>query len=232
MTVHFSDGFESNDFSAWTSSSTLGGDMSIATSSVRAFAGSYSAKVHIENAAAGDYARLLKEDAMDKGSGSHIWISGRFFFPTGFEAEAKLRLILIQEWGGFWKSVCVAAMNTNRELLIWDHFNDAEYTQDTPIQVPINQWVGIETHIYVHNTEGYYELWQDGVKIIEQTGIDTLSTNNWKRAWYGCCSVDASWTGPDEFWFDECYVQDEQKIPVQVGPIRFNPLNLRRFGGF
>jgi len=232
MTVHFSDGFETGDFSAWTDTLVNGNDNSIATSSAQAKAGTYSAKVHLENAVAGDYALARKINFASIGNGSHIWASAWWFFPTGFDAQTTIRLFFVQEDGSPWAAICVQ-LNSSEQLYINDLLNMDQYYQDSPISVPTNQWVGIELHIYVHNTQGYMELWQDGVKIIEKTGIDTLPTNNYAHIRFGAVYVYGDQdTGGTDFYFDEVYIQDEQKIPAKVGPIRFNPFGIRRFGGF
>lgn len=38
------------------------------------------------------------------------------------------------------------------------------------IAFPIEKWVHVETHIYLSDEDGFVEMWQDGVKIIEERG--------------------------------------------------------------
>jgi hypothetical protein len=99
--------------------------------------------------------------------------------------------------------------------------------------VPTNQDVGIEMYVYVHDTAGIIRVWQDGLLIIEATDIDTRQPNNFNQIGYGCVVNAGDIEEAKTYYFDEVYVQDEQKIVAAgpAGPARFNPLNLRRFGG-
>lgn len=229
MTVHFSDGFESNDFSAWTATEVTGADNSLAISSTRAKAGTYSAKAHLENAILGDKTRCYKF-GLNIGSGNHIWASAWWWFPTGFDAEAALYLMKLQQSGSPYAGVMVL-MNSSEQLYVRNSVDEATFTQDSPIAVPLNKWVPIELHIYAHDSSGIIELWQDRARIIEVTGIDTIPSSNYDYCFYGIYYVTGTHNGPSDLWFDEVYIQDGQKIPAPVGAIRVNPFGLRRFGG-
>ena len=232
MTVHFSDGFESNDFSAWTGVLVVGASNSLATDATHPYLGTYGAKVHIENAVVGDKARCYVENDFSLGAGALIYISGRLFFPTGFDCEQSFNLMTLGEGAGDYKAFHIQMLD-NMVLRLEDTINAATYTQPSPVAVPIGQHCGIEMCLYVDNSSGYVQLWQDGIKVIEQTGIDTQPATPWKDLQIGLQYLwGGSWAGPDDFYFDEVYVQDSQKIPQQVVAIRFNPLNLKRFGGF
>lgn len=233
VTEHFKDGFE-DDFNPWTGIQVVGEDNDIIVSGARAKVGANSALVHIEEAVVADKAKCYVEDDFSLGDGSDIWISAWLFFPTGFDCEQNFNLISLRSGSVDWKGF-VVQMDSSEQLQIRDEINGAFRYQASPIAVPFNDWVGIEKRIYVHNSEGIVELWQDGNRIIEVTGIDTLPGANYADLDIGLTYLwGGSWTGPDDFWVDEVYVQDEQKIlppePTKYGP-RFNPLGMKRFGG-
>ncbi|KPJ57896.1 MAG: hypothetical protein AMS15_09470 [Planctomycetes bacterium DG_23] len=223
--------FETGDFSEWDGTEASGTGNSIAVSSVRAKAGTYSAKVHIESSGK---ARCYDYNIMDLGAGSNIWASGWFFFPTGFDVDSGIHWAILypQQTGSPYQSIRVH-INDAEELRVYNALNAAWHDQASPIAVPLNEWVGIELYIYAHDTNGQIELWQNGGRIIEVSGIDTMPSTNWSNLYAGCGYMGGTPSSTYEFWFDEIYLQDEQKItPAVVQAIRLNPLGLRRFGGF
>jgi hypothetical protein len=223
---------EEGDLSDWDGSETSGTGNSIAVSSTRAKAGTYSVKVHIATVGK---ARCYDSNVIDVGSGEELWLSGWFYFPAAFDVDSGVNwgILYIQQSGSPYYNIRVD-INDNEELFVHNRVNDTSYYQSSPISVPQDQWVGVELYVYVHDTNGIIQLWQDGVKIIDVTTIDTRAASNWRHCYAGCGWMSGTQTTDVDYWFDEVYVQDEQKIPPAppaAVAVRLNPLGLRRFGG-
>jgi len=208
MAVWFESHFEDNDFSEWTDTQTNGASNTITTHQPLAKAGTYSALVHLEGAVSGDYAYARHTNFASLGDGTTIFASAWYYFPADFEADTILRLFRVQEQGAPWSGVYVE-LDADNQLQLLD--GNGTHTQTSPISVSTGDWTGIEVEIYVHATEGYLKLRQDGVVIVEATGLNTVCDNNYGRLGYGCVYVTGNQTEED-FYFDEVYVQDSQKI--------------------
>lgn len=210
-TVWFSDGFE-DGFNPWTGVQITGEENDIAVSSIRAKVGTHSAMVLVNEAEVADKAYCYKGPFGSVGAGNHLWASAWLWFSTGFNCEAGFNFIQMHENTGAYKGFIVQMLD-NEVLKINDGINSASYDQESPIAVPTNRWVPLELHIWVDNSDGIVELWQDKVMVIQQTGIDTLPATNYARFAIGLLYLwGGIWSGPDTFYIDEVCIQNQQKI--------------------
>lgn len=209
--IYFEAHHEDGDFREYNATEVVGALHAILVSTGWAKEGTYSVRVEFEDGEVGDKARARKFNALDQGSGATIFGSAWWFFPTGFGGEAYWDLMKIRQAGSPYTGMMVR-MNDSNQLYIRDDVNGASYHQDSPIVIPTNQQCGVELEIGVHDSAGYVRLWQDGIVIVSQAGIDTLPSANYEMLEIGVSAIYTDWPGPDYFWFDEIYVQDQRKI--------------------
>lgn len=210
-TVWFDAHFEGDDLSEFTGSEVNNeGGGGITTSSAHPYAGTYGAVVNLIDAVAGDYARVYKS-GLNIGVGNYIFVSTRWYFPSAsFNPTASLILGVLYEDSSPYGSFDLG-INSDKQLYIYDSINAATYTQTVPISVPLDQHVGIELEVYAHESAGYIKLYQDGVMIIEQTGIDTMPATNYDVYKCGAHYVLGTMANDLIYYFDEVFVQDARK---------------------
>ena len=79
-------------------------------------------------------------------------------------------------------------------------------------------WKYIDIYGYVHNTAGWLQMWENGTKWCEVTGIDTYPGNDWNRLVLG-----SSWEGAAAnevcYVFDD-FVVDDEASPAPPGTVR------------
>ena len=77
-------------------------------------------------------------------------------------------------------------------------------------------WRYIDIYGYVHNTDGWFQCWEDGTKHLEVTGADTYPGNAWDRLTLGSTS-ESNPANDICFVFDDFIVDDEASPSPPAG---------------
>lgn len=175
MTRLFEDGFESGDLSKWTAQTKTAGE-AIAVVSTDPFKGAYHADFETDGNATGEMAYLQ----LTTGPYMELFVRlyckflkalppvGQFFIPLDVASYQ------VTPWHAF----CYVDVGNVDGTPVWRLFwRDATGTYITASAVPVllNKWYCVEVHIKVGMTDGRYELWIDGEKVVDVAGKDNQS---------------------------------------------------------
>lgn len=113
--------------------------------------------------------------------GDDFYFSGWFYMedtPSIYDGGGMTLFDLESNW---MKSAGIRSIFKSGDALAIElkFFGKKTFRQEKgkEIAFPIGKWVHIETHIYLSDENGLVELWQDGVKIVDETG-QTLPLKN------------------------------------------------------
>lgn len=208
-TIWFEAYHETEDLSEY-DGSEINGSGKIAVTSGRAKDGVWSVRAELGDPGPGDYARVWKY-GLNIAVGNKIYTSGWWWFPSSFNLRNPLYLYKLEQAGSPYKGI-KTILNGDEELFIYDDINGASYVQGSPISVPREEWVGIETKIYAHESEGILELWQGAARIIQVTGIDTMPSANYTKLLFGAYYNAGDQDYDIDLGFDVVCVQNQRKI--------------------
>jgi hypothetical protein len=208
--VVFSDGFESGDFSAWTSQPFTAGDTA-AVEALHVHHGSFNALFTTDGSGASEYAYTYKT------IGAIATVYGRAYFKilTAFPAAAQTYRLL--QFGVGSTFVAMVLLLNDGGVMKWQlgwHNGAAHtYTSYTPaIAIALNTWYCIELKVVISAVAGEYRVYIDGVEVITQTGKDSDEHGNITRFGIGeimstgttahsivtdCAVVDSAYIGPE-----------------------------------
>jgi hypothetical protein len=166
----FYDGYESGDFSAWDIVEAGTGDSNtVVTSPVHT--GTYAAEAIVDPSAS-SYARVINDFAGQNGFHSTAWV----YIPAGYNAEDDITVIAFYAGGGFTTKVATLAIRAPladmRPLLgVWTESPTGWYFGSPALTT--GAWHRLEMKVTVSPTNGRVEVWQDGVKSIDESNVDT-----------------------------------------------------------
>ncbi|MFQ5923624.1 MAG: DUF2341 domain-containing protein, partial [Anaerolineales bacterium] len=200
----FYDGFESGDFIAWDVTSTGPGDsLTVVTTTVHT--GTYAAEADT-NVPDDNYARVENNFTGQQAFHATVWL----YLPDGVPAGEYVTVI--EFYTGGWTSKVASLTIWEDERPYISNFNPSPaeyYFSDTALTT--GQWHRLELKIVVSDTTGRAELWQDGVKKVDEYNRDfgtgnidhTLEAIFWKAAGtlpetlYIDNSFDRVWVDPE-----------------------------------
>ena len=195
----FYDGYESGDFTGWGGVSGGAGDTNtVVTTTVHT--GTYAAEAFVDgDPGGGSYARVENNFAGQSAFHSTVWV----YLPLTYNATDDITVL--QFYTGGWTSK-VASLSIRAPLAdmrpFIANFNPAPaeyYFSATPLTLGV--WHRLEMKVDV--AAGRAEVWQDGIKTVNETGRDfgvgnidhTLENIFWKSAG----------TGPETMYFDDSF---------------------------
>ena len=189
----FEDGFESGDFSRWTSTHTTTGDNATVVE-IDPYEGNYHARFQTNGITSG--VEWSVSSCSVSPETSEVYACGYFYIahglplddnddrfalitiydPTSRRVQAILRIIKV---GGVEKFQLNIASGDSYFAAV----TDAVYPQE-------GVWYCFELYFKVHSTEGEGRVWINGVEHITITGKDTDNYGNIKLVRYGLASVN------------------------------------------
>lgn len=107
--------------------------------------------------------------------GDELWFQADYYIESGTPFS-----IVDFENSYFLESPGPRVVIRNNELSVENKFGKKkEYFQNVPAKLPSNSWVTIKVHFqFSDNENGVIELWQDGTKIISETGVNLPTENS------------------------------------------------------
>jgi hypothetical protein len=147
-TYDFNDGFESNDFSKW---STANGSIQSTTK----YSGTYAAQFTQWQAA-----------VRTGTAGNEKYVQARVYLSSMSGTDASSEILMLSQSAGTSVSVIVKDVSGTKHFYLRDDWG-SEY--DSGITASTDQWYLIELS-YKKNTSGWFKLWIDGTLEVEQTG--------------------------------------------------------------
>ncbi len=129
----------------------------------------------------------VSKAALQKGgfffeSGDDLWVSA-WYYVQGFGNYEALFLLDIETTefqGSPGRRLMMSGGDNELKLESKSGISGPEYRQnkENAVLFPKNSWVHIRVHLYLsEGAEGYTEIWQDGVKIIDQPGQNMPTAN-------------------------------------------------------
>lgn len=166
MSLIFSDGFESGDFTAWNGSVTGSGD-SIGASSIQAKTGTYSARAATD--AVFQHRAYIRKDFT-----AETTVSARveIYLDPGFSPSNYTEVMYFYDSGG--GQVLAAQINSDMTISVWNAVASAEYLSAPTISTGV--WHTLEMMAVIGGASSETQFWLDGTLIINQPGIN-LGTN-------------------------------------------------------
>lgn len=214
MVTYFSDGFESNDLTAWTGT-WLGASSTYAASNTIAHTGTYSGKA--TTAAASRHAQVYK--TLSSAVSEIYWrcYCAAPAFASNNQLVSWMGLADSAAGGGtavalvyIWNSAgsqrfCV------RNCVTSTNYNTATF----PAAFVANQWYLVELYVKVGDADGVIKVWLDGVEKYNQTGIDTNTgaSGSIKNLWAGINSLRASEASTV---YNDCCLASDAYIGAEV----------------
>jgi hypothetical protein len=207
FTTIFSDGFESGDFSAWTSIDLSGGTATV--QNIIKHHGTYAGKWELGTSTSA-WVDVKKVFAA---SYSTTYMRIYYYFSNSIpDANALVWILRSQKAGVAWVSG-VYIKNVSGELR-WGVMNIAGgVSYDSTTRVALNTWYCVELKTVVSTSAGELRLYIDGTEILTQTGLNTGSDlidaivvgstkENWSTAqgfvgYTDCVVVADTYIGPE-----------------------------------
>ncbi len=169
----FYDGYESGTFSAWGGVSAAAGDTNtVVTSTVHT--GTYAAEAVVDPSGS-SYARVENNFTGQSGFHSTVWV----YIPTTYPAEDDITVL--QFYTGGWTqkvaSLAIRApLSDMRPLLgVWTE-SPVNWQFGSPA-LTTGAWHRLEQKVIVDPTNGRVEVWQDGVKSVDLSNVNTGTGN-------------------------------------------------------
>jgi hypothetical protein len=203
--VIFEDGFESGDFSKWT------GKSSTATVvNTKAKQGIYSG-MFTSNGGGGTERSYCYKTI---GPLTELYASGYFFVSSsGIAANDNRFYLLIFKAGS--QSVAFAGWRMTGGVVKWNllirHGTGwtTVYSTTSPV---LNQWYSVELHWKEDATNGFAELWVDGVRVCFASGKNTAYYGDVNRVEFGLPELVNC--GPTTVYGDSCVVSKARIAPA------------------
>ena len=172
--VHY-DGYESGDYGGWTGESSGPGDTNtIVTGPSPVHSGTYASESFVDGDAVQSDWAFVDEDFTGKpGLHSTIWV----YIPTGYTAEDDIT-VLHTYTGGWTTKVASLAIRSpigDMRPLLGIHPAGPTFHFGTGTALSLDTWHKLEMKIWVDPVNGRAEVWQDDVKTIDLTGVNTGS---------------------------------------------------------
>ena len=236
FTEIFSDGFESNNFNAWTGTETGGTGSTITVGSIDPHHGLYHAVAHTE--IAGSYAcayKTITEQTTVFIRGyvkvkTNLPASGKYYDPMGFYA------------GGYnGTSIAYAAIYNDAGTIRWVLRLRNGATLETNISsstVSLDTWYCVELKVIISDT-GEGRLYINGIEVVSATGKDTNNYGN-----INCVVVGEKYSDGatiHDIYVDcvvaaDAYIGEEgagqpyvSRVQQVSGMQTFNPIHLLKF---
>lgn len=205
----FEDGFESNDFSAWTGTTTSGG--TIQTSDVNPHSGSYHANASITGT--GTRTAYCYKTGFDE---SRINVREYVYFHDRVTNGTSDEIMVLQVWG----DTALFQMG----IRSWDAYWGGRYRKagvwtawnNVSLEASLNTPYCVETEFYVHATEGWFKAYLDDTLIFSDVNIDTSQNGN--AVEIRCGVVQSVLNGDYQHSVDlDCVVVDSSYIGPEAG---------------
>ncbi|MGH7380609.1 MAG: heparin lyase I family protein [Candidatus Methylomirabilales bacterium] len=174
----FYDGFESGNFSAWTSVLANDAGDTLTNVSTPVFAGTRSARA-IVGAPTPGQAAGEKNISAQQGLHTTIWVR-----LANWDGSSTADVSLVQyyrDWTTQQGSLTIRAdtlcAGVSRKVLLW--MNSAGQGFCGTTQMALDTWYRLEMKVWRHSTAGRAEVWVNGVREINQSTLNTgsLDTN-------------------------------------------------------
>jgi len=185
---------DGNSFSEFTQTNALNG--TLATTSTRAWSGSYSARATYSGGGDNGYSRGIWNVQWEEGD--DVWFGAAYYLPAGFHANIQGQVDLVRwdnwlshpndtDWGG----VSIYGSDHRARLLRFG----AGRPNDTlvgPFDLPEGRWFTLEVHQLRSSTAGnaLSELYLDGTLVGRSTAANTYGRSA-TRIRYGVVAIAA-----------------------------------------
>ncbi|HEY47536.1 MAG TPA: DUF2341 domain-containing protein, partial [Anaerolineae bacterium] len=188
----FYDGFESGDLSAWGGIVEGDGDY-INVDDFIVHTGDNAAEAWVDD---GTEAAVENNFTGQGGLSTTVWI----YLPTDYNASSAIDVVQYYT-GGWTTKIATLSISTSLYPYIWTYIEDEPYYSLTPLTT--GEWHSLEIKMLISDVNGKVELWQDGVKKVDEPGIDT-----------GTATIDHNvvglaykpdGTGEETIYFDDCF---------------------------
>ena len=220
MAVLFSDGFESNDFTAWTATTT-GGGSTLAVESNNPHSGTYNA-IGAALLDANDYVTARKTVGGDL---TEMYIrtylkfnqlpTNGHFLDIGVSHQSATSALS-------WSGIANVADEYFWTIDLKDSDSWTLYSEAVASDPSINTYYCVELYSKIHATTGASTLWVDGVQKVAVTGKDTDNPDDpiFTEAKVGAYVNDTE-ASPFTAYFDDCvvdvsYIGLARSIPVMM----------------
>jgi len=185
--VLFDDGFESQDFSAWTDVVTTAGD-SATVAGTNPYYGLFSARFQTEAIASGTRRAYVSESIEET---PVIYARGYFYIAAGFPLnDNDDRFTFIQFLGS---SGNIISNLQVRRVQGEDRFTLLAFTgkmqTTTQVYPGNNTWYCLELYTKIHATEGEVKAYVDGVELLSLTNMNTTAFGNILAIRFGLAST-------------------------------------------
>jgi hypothetical protein len=207
--VIFEDGFESGDFSNWAGKSNTAGETATVVNT-KAKQGIYSG-MFTSNGGGG-----TERSSCHKTIGplTELYASGYFFVSaSGIAANDNRFYFLIFKAGT--QSVAFAGWRMTGGVVKWTllirHGTSwvSTYSANSPV---LNQWYSVELHWKEDATNGFGELWVDGVRVCFSSGKNTAYYGDVNRLEFGLPELVNC--GPTTVYGDSCVISKARIAPA------------------
>ena len=160
----FYDGFESNDFSAWSGSYTDTGD-SLTVTTEQTHTGSRSAKAVIDDQAAAQAMVWI-----DFNDSTNLLARTSFFLPNSFLTTDHVTIMQFVDTSSGWINQLSLTINSDMTLYLWNAIAGEAYGYMATSAISTGAWHTLEMQAKISPTTGEARLWVDGNLEIEATG--------------------------------------------------------------
>jgi len=217
FTIVFSDGFESGDFSAWTSTYTTGGTVTVVGAPVHT--GTKAAKF--------DATGAFGCAALKTFGSAYSTLFARayvYFEELSSQADSFSRLVAVRTNAGT-NIVAVGLRRIGAETRWGLHYEDGGQV-DVSLTSPlpeIGQWHCVEIKAVISNTVGEARAWFDGIELFTYTGLNT-GASDMNKLIVGRVPFDAiadvGTTYIDCVVIADVYIEEEAvTLPTTIGTI-------------
>jgi len=182
----FNDGFESQDFGAWTGTATTSGDYAL-VANTNPHAGSYGAQFQTEAITSGTRRAYAYENIEQS---PVIYARGYFYIGAGLPlTDADDRFTLIQFLGSGGNVISNLQV---RRVQGEDRFAILVYTGQmqttTEVYPDTNTWYCLELFTKIHATEGEVRAYVDGIELLSLTNMNTTASGGIISVRFGLAS--------------------------------------------
>ncbi|MFQ5858699.1 MAG: heparin lyase I family protein, partial [Anaerolineae bacterium] len=169
----FYDGYESGDFSGWSGVSAGTGDSNtVVTTTVHT--GTYAAEAFVDPSGS-SHARVENSFTGQSGFHSTVWV----YIPTTYPAENDITVIAFYTGGWTTKvaTLAIRAPDTDMRPLLGVQTESPVLWQSGSPALTTGAWHRLEMKVIVDPVNGRVEVWQDGVKSIDLSNVNTGTGN-------------------------------------------------------
>jgi hypothetical protein len=220
FTILFSDGFETNDLTAWTGSYTTAGE-TIATSTDYAHHGTYSVKCTSNGGGGSEAARVYETVNL-----SELYMRAYVYITQNGIADAGDYIAFISLRAGTNELAMLGWYNNAGTLSWWlRNRNAAAYvsTYSTSETTNLGQWYCIELY-WQNAASATVQGYVNGVKILERTAQDTDNYGNCDTIYFG---LGIAYNTASNTVYGDCVVVADAYIKCEVAYIPWHRLKDR-----